>query len=174
MNNHYKRIHTIANKICEALNLTIPVNAPEIVEKIGGKIIYHKFKTKEACVKNKDGSSFRIFVEKAADEKMMNLIIAEKLGHIFLHMGFWLDEKKWKKCGNYIDSPVDIIPYIQFGSESAFFARCLLTPEKEFVPFVISNLKNGKIDLNKIACKFNISEKVALSRIKDFGDMLLN
>ncbi len=98
--------------------------------------------------------------------------IAHELGHLVLHMGFEVDNKKWRSVAPYKDSPYYRFGYSQEEAEADEFAWNLLIPETEFKNFIHTEINTkGSVSISAIAEKFNVPEPQVFVRAKNL-DML--
>ena len=101
----------------------------------------------------------------------LNFSIAHELGHLFLHMGYLIDEEKWKNILEYNDTfyrdynNTDI----EQEYEANEFAAAFLMPKAEFLNIVQNNQVDNRIDIDPIAIHFNVSNDAIANRGKWLG-----
>ena len=104
-NQKRKSIDRLAYQLRTALEVTTPVDLVEIVEKLGGKVRILALRENYASGKvTKVDDSFEICVNPSDVDYRVRFTIAHELGHLFIHMGFLIDDTKWASVGEYIDS----------------------------------------------------------------------
>ena len=96
MNNYTLReIEDLTENILYEYDVTIPiVNIEELVEKLGGKVVYDNLNFDFSCIEKMDDNSFLIkininddYFKKYYEEKnYIKRIIADELGYLFLYM----------------------------------------------------------------------------------------
>src|SRR5690554_4041513 len=101
-----KQINELALTIRESLGLTTPIDVEEVIDRLGGSI--EEFdpyygKDAEAYVR-KAGDSFAIAVNDSVGHARRRFSIAHELGHLFLHLGYLIDDDLWESVDSYIDS----------------------------------------------------------------------
>lgn len=130
-------IKKLADIIRQSLNL--PNDAcitektlEELLQNLGGKITYKKLdRDIEGRIIKGKNNKFQIVVNENIPQKEMCLKIAEELGHLFLHMGFIIDDEQWEKSNEYVDSVYHRIGYSKEAYEANYFARVLLKDQEE-------------------------------------------
>ena len=95
-----------------------------------------------------------------------NFTIAHELGHLFLHMGYQIDEELWKNSDNMILN--------RFGNserelEANEFAAAFLMPEKEYKRIAEKYSEGNTVFIRKVAEYFNVSVEAASYRGKWLG-----
>lgn len=148
-----------------------PVEVEKIVKELNGKIKYDSDQTGlDAKIErtNKD-YSFIITLYKTEPNNRKRFSIAHELGHLFLHMGYLINEKKWEQTKDYSD-----LVFYRKGNQKQFeeyeaneFAASLLMPENDFLK-KIQELKDsdGYCNLNDLAEYFGVSSEAAKIRGK--------
>ena len=160
-----RMINSLAKDILNVYNISIPVqNIGDIVETLGGTI-QREVTFSDGAVE-KDGDGFRIIVSPFQDERRERFTIAHELGHLFLHMGYMINEELWEKQENNI--------YHRIGnSEKEYqaneFAAAFLMPASDYLAFLESIKVNDIVDTAKIADYFNVSVEAASNRGKFLG-----
>lgn len=106
MNNWTLReIEDLTENILYEYDVTIPiVNIEELVEKLGGKVVYDNLNFDFSCIEKMDDNSFLIkintnddYFKKYYEEKnYIKRIIANELGHLFLYMGYQTNNEIWQ------------------------------------------------------------------------------
>ena len=163
-------IEKLANSVREQLNISTPVDVKEIIKSLGGNVKAESFEDSSISGKiQRKNDSFEISYNTAHSGLRSNFTIAHELGHLFLHMGYLLDEEKWNNAEEYCDSPMYRQGYSEEEYEANQFAGSLLMPSDEYRTFVKEHSKERKIDVNSIAVHFGVSFDAALTRGKWIG-----
>lgn len=165
-----REINTFADAVREYIGLEgPPYDVAAAVEKLGGKLVEltdgDALLSEEASVRRR-GEAFEIRVAKAP-ERRRRFSIAHELGHLFLHMGFKVDEAKWANSSGY-----DVMN--RFGNtaeeyEAHEFAGAFLMPERDFRVIARRHLEDGQYDMDAIASHFRVSVHAALTRGRWLG-----
>lgn len=150
------------------LNIQVPVDLGFLIGKLGGEIEEVKLDSDIDGLIRKKGNSFIIQINKSKPSFRKNFTIAHELGHLFLHMGFLIDEDKWNSITEFEDS------YARKGfskeeSEANEFAASLLMPSKLFIDKVHSIVNENKVSLDELAIYFNVSSEAVRMRGRWLG-----
>ena len=174
---NYKMFNLIENltkDIIKTFNIDIPVNnIKELVNKLDGIIVKYGtlniFEEVKMYKRNNSKYSFEIRIpEKISNYNCINFKIAELIGHLFLHKGYFTDENKW----NTIEENKELhYSYNYEYRECEKFAMALLMPYNRLSHFVECNEKDGKIDINLVSNEFNVNTNFIISRMYDL-DMI--
>jgi Zn-dependent peptidase ImmA (M78 family) len=163
-------IEELSNVIRGVIDVSIPINLETIVEKIGGNIRENDLKDKNIAGKvEKNDKTFTITLNKNQSSLRNNFTIAHEIGHLFLHMGYMVDQKKWNSIDDYIDSAKYRLGYSEEEYEANHFAASFLMPEKEYRKFITDNKVDNKIDIKKLSSYFQVSDDAAITRGKWLG-----
>ena len=162
-------IESLTDAIRREYKVTTPVDFNMLVEKLGGEIISSdSWEDPEASIVKTGDSSFRILIQEDKPENRKRFSKAHELGHLFVHMGYKLDEKLWASM------PVGA-KYPRFGNseeerEAHYFAAALLMPKDEFLRkcYEVTN-EERKCDVQTISEHFGVSFDAALNRGRDLG-----
>lgn len=168
--NRIKRhqINILADKIRTACELALPIDVDEAVSRLGGVIDKVDDLEYEAKIeKNDDG--FKITIVDTANEQRERFSVAHEVGHLFLHMGYLIDNEKWLSVGTYRDSV-----YYRYGhsleeNEANEFAAAFLMPREEFISIAQEYINDGVYQISAIARHFNVSNDAAATRGKWLG-----
>jgi DUF955 len=132
MGTMFDYIKELADVVRKYLNLSDDTcettkSLEDLIERLGGKITYEKLdRDIEGQIIKGENNTFHIIINKNIQKKEICLKISEELGHLFLHMGFIIDENQWEKTDNYIDSVYYRIGYSKEEYEANYFAKLLL------------------------------------------------
>ena len=152
-------------------NIETPIkDMKKVVEKMGGTLeeddSLGSFSDGIIKKEEKGQSKFTICVPKNQSEQRKNFTIAHELGHLFIHMGYQLDEDLWNKS--------DGISFNRKGNsepelEANEFAAAFLMPEEQYEKAMNENSENDTVFIGKVAEYFNVSSDAASYRGKWLG-----
>ena len=164
-------IYIFAEKIRASLSLKTPVNLYNITkDQLGGDICEMQLDEDISGKIQKTSGSFKITLNNFHSQARKNFTIAHELGHLFLHMGYMINQAKWDAINEYIDSPYYRIGYSEEEYEANHFAGALLMPREEYRKFVEENKDcDNSIEISKISEYFDVSDDAALTRGKWLG-----
>ncbi|HBF4615863.1 TPA: ImmA/IrrE family metallo-endopeptidase [Clostridioides difficile] len=161
-------INDITQDIIQTYKIQIPiVNINQVVDALGGKVIEDSSLSgySDGFIRKVD-DSFEIVVSPYQPDTRKNFTVAHELGHLFLHMGYGIDDELWNsQDGNQ---------YFRSGNtnkeyQSNEFAAALLMPKHEYKRIMDENTVGNKVDTSKIAEYFNVSSYAASNRGKWLG-----
>lgn len=166
------KIRELINELTEDLineyKISIPiVNIDEVVSRIGGYIeTDNTLSVYSGGFIKKEGKVFRVYVSPYQMNTRRKFTIAHELGHLFLHMGFNIDEELW----NSQDEKM----YYRNGSseeeqQANEFAAALLMPRSEYKKILNKYTDGNIVNTRKIAEYFNVSVNAASNRGKWLG-----
>lgn len=162
-------INNIAKEVLSIYNISVPINnIDEVVRQMGGTVIEDPsldgFSDGKIC---KTGENqFEIVVSPYQTVERKNFTIAHELGHLFLHMGFLIDDTKWKLQNNKI--------YYRNGNSSSEyqsneFAAAFLMPKDEYKAIMDEHTDGTTVYTAEIARYFHVSTEAASNRGKWLG-----
>lgn len=166
-------IKNIINEMADAVRRAYSIDGPiknitMVVKNMGGKIVEDASIDgfSDGRIKKVSNTSFEITVSPYQSEERKNFTIAHELGHLFLHMGYKTDRKKWKAQDN--------VAYYRNGdSELEYqaneFAAAFLMPQDEYKEVMDRNTKGNMVDTSEVAKYFNVSIDAAANRGKWLG-----
>lgn len=157
-------INRLAETIREGLDLDMPIDIEEAVNRLGGTLSASALDDKIEALVRKNGDRFEIVIHNDKPNPRKRFSIAHELGHLFLHMGYLVDPGKWGKAEEYKDSV-----YYRFGfgieeDEANEFAAAFLMPEREFREAIAGNSKGGKCAIANVANVFDASKSAVIRR----------
>jgi Zn-dependent peptidase ImmA (M78 family) len=165
----FREITSLADTIRESLELSVPVDLNQAVQRLGGTLseIAIEPGQPEASVR-KTGERFAIYLRHLEWQARKRFSVAHELGHLFLHMGYLVDPDAWKRSKDYKDSV-----YHRFGHgieehEANVFAAAFLMPEKEFRA-AVAEFGSGHDLLKRLASHFGTSPSAVLIRGQELG-----
>lgn len=169
MNNDTRKfINSLSEDIIELYNIPIPIYDIEaVVNDIGGKINNRNMNENDSDgFIIKEGNTFVISIDPLQDEKRNRFTIAHELGHLFLHMGYKINDQLWAEQ--------DESPYYRNGSsekeyQANEFAAALLMPKDKYKEVMDKYSNGSKVSTSKIAEYFHVSIDAASNRGKFLG-----
>jgi Zn-dependent peptidase ImmA (M78 family) len=164
-------INKLANSLIDVLELTTyPIPVENIPKMIGGELkrVEYIGNNLEAMIRKVD-DSFEIIITNDKPVYRQRFSIAHELGHLFLHMGYLINDELWNQVGDYKDSVYYRSGHSLEEYEANEFAGALLMPENKFKEVAKKYLVNGFYNIEEIANYFNVSKEAALVRGKWLG-----
>lgn len=129
-----KMINSLAEDVILQYNIKVPIDdINDVVKTLGGTIIEDNSINLLAIGNSsicKSANGFTICLYSFQSEKKKRLVIAHELGHLFLHMGYGIDEELWKQqdIGEYYGKGA----FIEEVYQANEFAAAFLMPECRF------------------------------------------
>lgn len=107
--------------------------------------------------------SFEIFlppVQISWTIEIRNFMIAHELGHLFLHMGFRINDDKWNNQmkGFYRNNDAET------NYQANEFAKAFLMPEEEYGEILNRYTKGNRVNIKEVANHFHVAINIAASR----------
>lgn len=180
MNINKERIERIANKVRNALEIKeLPYDPELAVTRLGGRI-----SLEEKTDPSSRGARWDASIEKVEDAFIIHLpennnksrerfTIAHELGHLFLHMGFIINENKWNSLKAADGSSPGIFYRDNSSSREEYeaheFAASFLMPKEKFIEIAKQHLKDDLYDASAISERFGVSPSAANIRGKWLG-----
>lgn len=160
-----RQINELAEKLRDALGMASPLDMKAVAERLGGNVKYAKPPALpyEALIEKKS-ESFLITLASDRPRQRRNFSIAHELGHLFLHMGYIINPKKWDGITSYEDSVWARHGYTEEELEANEFAGALLMPRVEFATIADASHVEDRYNLAKIAVTFDVSPLAAKTR----------
>lgn len=171
MNSVQKRlINDLTELIVSIFNIQIPINnIDEVVKNLGGIV-----KQEENFMREVEGSvqkvdeGFIIFVSPYQSEERRKFTIAHELGHLFLHMGYKINQSLWdsQKSTTYYRAGDSKVEY-----QANEFAAALLMPKDKYKEIMDKNtdFTTNTVNTSEIAKYFGVSISAASNRGKFLG-----
>ena len=160
-------INSLTEAIICLFNIEIPIqDIEEFVRSLGGTI-QTDIKYSDGAIEKDGNNLFKIIVSPFQDEKRRRFTIAHELGHLFLHMGYLINQEVWNRQDKNI--------YHRVGSsekeyQANEFAAAFLMPKAEYLKIMNENvIEKNEVDTSKIAEYFNVSVEAASNRGKFLG-----
>ena len=161
-------IASLAETIRQACAIGVPADVRGAVTCLGGTLRVMPDPGFEAMVEKCD-AGFRITLAEEPIEARQRFSIAHELGHLFLHMGYLVDEKKWASITDYRDSVYYRFGYTEEEYEANEFAAALLMPSAEFDAVARRYALGTSYDVTAIARHFGVSAPAARVRGRFLG-----
>ena len=154
-----REIEDLVENILNEYDVTIPIiNIEELVEKLGGKVVYDNLNFDYSCIEKIDDKSFLIkintndyfFTKHYGDENYIKRIIADELGNLFIYMGYQLDNELWKSFSTKKEY------HMGYGRRQNFHYS-LLMPKNIFTQIIKKyEDENHMINTQDVADYFNV------------------
>lgn len=168
-----KQINELAETVLDVFNISRPITDMNSVIKIlGGEIREDSslglFSDGKVC-KEKDTSKgvfFYIVVPRDQSDARKNFTVAHELGHLFLHMGYKINDKLWEESDDVVfnrrgNSEIEL--------QANEFAAAFLMPRDEYKRVMDENSRGDTVFIGKVAEYFNVSIDAASYRGKWLG-----
>ena len=165
-----RHIDSLASEILTTIGEAVPIECMDnVVERLGGRVEYRDFlgfSNDGELVRDEIGNGFTINVPSWQSPERRKFTIAHELGHLFLHMGYLLDNDLWEKTRRD--------RYYRRGhsdaeQEANEFAAAFLMPQEEYESIVEMNSNGNTVDILKVAQYFMVSVDAATYRGKWLG-----
>lgn len=171
MNNCTLRwIEELTENILYEYDIKIPIiNIEELVEKIGGKVVYDNLEFDSSCIEKIDDKYFLIkintnddwFMRHYEEKNYIKRIIADELGYLFLYMGYQTNNELWKSISIKKEYHTHLLEL----DNVSIFKDSLFMPRNDFTKIIEKyKTKDNTIDPQKIADYFNIGYGDVINR----------
>lgn len=167
-------INELAQDVIEIFQIEVPITSmKDIVGKMGGRIeeddevgMYSDGYIEKVPRKDQGKCSFKIVIPSSQPENRKNFTIAHELGHLFLHMGYMINEELWNaKCSQSFNRKGDS----EIEWQANEFAAALLMPKDQYKKVLDWNTVGEQVSVSKIAEYFHVSADAASCRGKWLG-----
>ena len=170
-----KAIDTFATSLRQTFNYENPATVEKlknVVSQLNGTVEGKLFNdiTISGSIKRNADSSFSIIYNSREPGEREVFTIAHEMGHLFLHLGYIVDDKKWESAGEYKDDPMYRQGYTNEEYEANQFAAGYLMPKEEYLKVFAEN----KGDVLAIARHFGVSYNAAETRGQWLGKIRWN
>ena len=165
MNNRKEYIEKLSLNILETFKIQIPIiDIEDVVKTLGGTLEINNFEGIDGRLQ-KNGDSFVITINEEQTYNRINFTVAHEIGHLFLHMGYIIDEQKWEDSKN---------AYYRRGNskeehEANEFAAAFLMPKNRYKEVMDQYTIGNMVNTGKVAEYFNVSASAASNRGKWLG-----
>jgi Zn-dependent peptidase ImmA (M78 family) len=163
-----QEIELLAESVRRACGSEVPVDVEGAVTRLGGCLRTVPVADHEAKIEKRD-SAFLITLTEDRIATRQRFSIAHELGHLFLHMGYAIDEAKWQEADSYSDSVYYRYGYTEEEYEANEFAGALLMPRAEFERVAGQYRVASGYSINPIADHFLVSREAAIIRGRWLG-----
>lgn len=165
-----KKINNLAEDILESYEISTPItDMDEVVDRLGGRLqedhridLYSDGKV----VKGKGDCRFEIRIPFSQSDTRKNFTIAHELGHLFLHMGYKINEELWERS-DYVEFNRKGKSEVELQANE--FAAAFLMPQKEYKKIMDRYSKGNIVNIGKVAEYFHVSVDAASFRGKWLG-----
>lgn len=168
-----RKIEELSEYILDKYDVKVPItNIEKLVERIGGKIIYENLKYDHNYIIKTGNESFIIKINNfyfpkdgKISDKVLKRIISNELGHLFLYVGYKVNDKLWKTM------PIaenHVLDYNQ-NVDAQVFGNSLLMPRNEYEKVINKYAKNNVINTEIIADYFQVTLGNAIERGRTIG-----
>ncbi|MBR3770657.1 MAG: ImmA/IrrE family metallo-endopeptidase [Clostridium sp.] len=161
-------INELAEAVIDYYQIPTPItDIDAVVSRIGGTIVTTMTTPSLSGGSiSKKGESFEMCVDPFQTLERRNFTIAHELGHLFIHMGYNIDDEIWEEQ--------DERPYYRYGNtemeyQANEFAGALLMPKDEYLKVMNRHTHGNIVDTAKIAEHFHVSVDAAANRGKWLG-----
>ncbi len=163
-----KNINELASDVLRLYGINIPINDMRVVVNlIGGEVIEDVSLGSYADgAVMKNGDRFIIYIPPNQPKTRENFTIAHELGHLFLHMGYMINEDLWNDSDN--------VSYKRKGNsivenQANEFAAAFLMPQQDYKRIVDQETDGNMVNISNVARFFNVSVDAASYRGKWLG-----
>lgn len=168
-----REIEKLSEYILDKCNVKIPItNIEKLVEKIGGTVVYENLKWDHNHIIKTGNESFIIKINNyyfpkngKISDKALKRIIANELGHLFLYMGYKVNDKLWKTISIAENHVLDYNQNVDI----QVFGNSLLMPRNEYEKVINKYAKNNIINTEIIADYFQVTLGNAIERGRTIG-----
>lgn len=164
----FGEIETFADRVRQALELSVPVNVEQAVTALGGVIdeTPRSDADYEASVE-RTGDGFTIWLDNVPPNRR-TFSIAHELGHLFLHLPADPDARFMRGANLYVDNATYRMGYGREEAEANAFAGALLMPRDEFRT-LFRQAGGDEQGLASLARHFGVSRDAAEVRARVLG-----
>jgi len=166
-------LELLTQRIREACYLTdAPYNIETAIEFLNGTVTQKILPPEtDAFIHKTSDTTFEIVTNIFKSKARARFTLAHELGHLFLHMGFLVNEEKWKGEQNYQDTIFYRKSNIkkQEEYEANEFAASFLMPQEQFILIAKQHFLNGLYSTKPIADFFDVSTDAVKMRGKFLG-----
>lgn len=164
------QIAKAANIIIKEFDIDIPItNIDAIVVQLNGRIIEvsDQFVDDSIAKSETEDADFVITISSNLIPERRNFSIAQKLGTLFLHMGYMSDWEVWDSLDykSYNTSTVDS------AFEAHQFASHFLMPKLHFLDIVGAYAVDDIVDTKRVGNYFGVTDTVVINHGKWIGGL---
>ncbi len=162
-------INELADAVRDHFDIQIPIrDIYDVVMKMGGVVIENPGidSFSDGKIQKTGAETFIIEISPYQSQERKNFTIAHEIGHLFLHMGFIVDEEQWQRQGERVFYRKGNSQEEYFANE---FAAAFLMPKAEFKRIMNENTEGSTVHTQEIAKYFNVSTEAASNRGRWLG-----
>lgn len=162
------KIEELSEHILYKYDVKVPItNIEELVEKMGGTVVCENLGWDHNHIIKTGNESFIIKINTryfSADKKNYNQhlkkMIADELGHLFIYMGYQINDKLWESIS------IDEKHFLDYNQEVgvSVFGSALLMPRNEYDQVINKYTSNNIINTEIIADYFQVTLSNAIGR----------
>ncbi len=165
----FQYINDLADQVILEYDISIPIlDIDGVVQRIGGKveekadldILY------DGRVRKDGAASFCIEVATYLSPRRRTFTIAHELGHLFLHMGYRTNWKRWMEMDDAVYMPFGVSMQEDQASE---FAAALLMPRDQLGGAIEKHTHGDSVDMTEVAKCLHVSPAAAINRGRLLG-----
>lgn len=161
-------INNLTQDIINVYEIQIPIiDIDDVVYKLNGRVEEDFFleNMSDGSVR-RQGDGFVIYVSPFQSEERRKFTIAHELGHLFLHMGYKINEELWNRQekATYYRAGDSLVEY-----QANEFAAALLMPRNKYKEIMDKNTVGNMVETVGIANYFGVSVSAASNRGKFLG-----
>lgn len=165
----FQYINDLADRVILAYDIAIPIlDIDSVVQRIGGRveekadldILY------DGRVRKDGAASFYIEVSPYLSPRRRSFTIAHELGHLFLHMGYRTNWKRWIELDDAAFIPFGVFMQEDQASE---FAAALLMPRDQLGEAIVKFTNGDSVDMTEVAKCLHVSPAAAINRGRLLG-----
>lgn len=168
-----RKIEELSEYILDKYDVKVPItNIEKLVEKMGGTVVYENLKWDHNHIIKTGNESFIIKINNyyfpkngKISDKALKRIIANELGHLFLYMGYKVNDKLWKTISIAENHVLDYNQNVDI----QVFGNSLLMPRNEYDKAIDKYSVNHTIDTGIIADYFQVTLGDAIERGRTIG-----
>lgn len=151
-------IKQVADILIESSSSEIPIDLEKLVASLGGRIKMSAVET--GSFVKRMGRSFVILIPLNQSEQQTRFVIAQELGHLFLHMGFP------KEKNEQLEKELSRLSTYELECQANEFADCLLMPEKAYAKKIRNSVdtQTKEVDIETVAEYFNVTKSAVINR----------
>jgi len=154
-----KYIDDLSDKVRKACGFDdnrFPVDLELCVANIGGDMVRAE-RRPQSIIEKVGSESFRVSVWQGMSPSKDRMCVAHELGHLFLHMGFCVDEDNWNAFSAGQEDPKRLFGYMDIDYEARSFGLAFLIPRYALEHEVWKQQGGGRVDLKPIAAHFGVA-----------------
>lgn len=168
-----RKIEELSEYILDKYDVKVPItNIEKLVEKMGGTVVYENLGREHNHIIKTGNESFLIKIDNCYiqkdnknNDKILKKMIADELGHLFLYMGYQVNDKLWKAI------PIDEKHFTDYNQnvDDCVFGSSLLMPRNEYDKVINEYTVNKIINTEIIADYFQVTLGNAIGRGHTIG-----